>query len=221
MDATCWAGERRCTLGISRQCRAHLVPAPGQPNPILWSLKGWADQEWGGDGLCTVSWGLGCLLALAAKTKPNQVPEGATACATYGSKAALCHGGTSRLSLLSLLFLGKKLRHRAGRPGHQCLDFPAQSRWFLQMHRSQAAMVDRVPWECSRRVCWLQVSTKTSMLVTNQMLFTFPKCREVWGRRSARRGGEAHPPHLHYAVRTFFLCWGCGSREIQLDQKNY
>ena len=57
------------------------------------------------------------------------------------------------------------------------------------MHRSQAAVADQAPWECSRGVCRLQVSTKTSMLVTHQMLFMFPKWREVWSRPSVRRGG--------------------------------
>ncbi|XP_042658525.1 uncharacterized protein LOC122154391 [Tyto alba] len=66
-----------------------------------------------------MSRGLGCLRALAAKTKPNQVPEGATARATPGSKAAWCHAGTSRLSTLSLLFPGKNQRQRAARAGHQ------------------------------------------------------------------------------------------------------
>lgn len=61
------------------------------------------------------------LLMLAAKTKPNQVLEGATLSATRCSKAASCHGGTSRLTLLSLFFPGKKLKHRAAGAGHQRL----------------------------------------------------------------------------------------------------
>lgn len=53
------------------------------------------------------------------------------------------------------------------------------------------------PWEYSRVVCRLQVSTKTSVLVTHQMLFMFSKWREVWGRPSLHRGGGVHPPHLY------------------------
>lgn len=64
-----------------------------------------------------MSWGLRYLLKVAANPKPNQVLEGATVCVTHGSKAALCCGGTSTLSPLSLSFPGKELRHRAVRAG--------------------------------------------------------------------------------------------------------
>lgn len=68
-------------------------------------------------------------------------------------------------------------------------------------------------------MCQLQVSTKTSVLVTHQMLFMLSKWREVWGRLLLCRGGGF--TLLTSTVWTFSLCWGCGSREIQSDQKNY
>lgn len=94
-------------------------------HPCSWSVQPcsldpvwvWPYQEQGQGGLCTMSWGLRYLLKVAAKPKPNQVLEGATVCATRGSKAALCHGVTSILSLLSLSCPGKELRHRAARAG--------------------------------------------------------------------------------------------------------
>ena len=67
-----------------------------------------------------------------------------------------------------------------------------------RVHRSPAAAAGWARWERGGGTCLRQGWHKTAVLVTYQMLFVFPNCRGA-----------------------FSLRWGCGSREIQSDQKNY
>lgn len=136
-----------------------------------------------------MSWGLGC----QDQTQPGA--RGSHCVYHTWLQGSLVPWWHTQIVTSASLIPRQETEARSRQSWRPVLGFPARSRCFFQVHRSQAAMVDRVPWECSRGVCWLQVSVKTSMLVTKQMLFTFPKWREVWGRPSVHRGGEAHAPH--------------------------
>lgn len=114
----------------------------------LWDMweQGWADQAWGHHVL-------GLRMSASAGSH-HQTPPGTT----QGSVAALCHGGTSRLSLLA----PSQARHH----GTEQAELGASVE---RVHRSGAAVADWVLWgsACSR---------------SQTTLFMFSSYRDVWGR---------------------------------------
>lgn len=122
----------------------------------MWE-QGWANQAWGHHGL-----GVG--VSAGAGSHHQTLPG-----TKQGSKAALCHGGTSRLSLLA-----------PSQAGHHDTVQAEPGTSMERVHRSGAAVAKWVLWGCA-----------CSRSQTTQVLFMFFSYQRCLGQG----GGFIHPPH--------------------------